>query len=187
MSIIINSVQIVSDAVVEPVSLTDAKTWMRIDYDTDDDLIGDLLASARKHIEKLCGVSFVNKLMRANFTIGGTTQDTWIVDLPYSPLLCVNELKYKTGFTTYDILVKDTDYEQLGGKLWLYIAGTYVCTYQAGYGSVPDDIKSDILTLVAWSYDNTGKKFTGDASNNNNNKFPFWDGLNYHQYKKIVI
>lgn len=187
MSIIINSVQIVSDAVVEPVSLTDAKTWMRIDYDTDDDLIGDLISSARKHIEKLCGVNFVNKLMRTNFTLSGTTNDVWMVDLPYGPLICVNELKFKTGFTTYDILVKDTDYEQLGGKLWLYTKGTYICTYQAGYGSVPDDIKSDILTLVAWSYDNTGKKFTGDASNNNNNKFPFWDGLNYHQYKKIVI
>ena len=187
MSILINSVQTVSDAVVEPVSLTDAKTWMRIDYDTDDDLIGDLIASARKHIEKLTGVSFVNKLLRSNFTLSGTRPEVWMVDLPYSPLLCVNELKYKTGFTTYDILVKDTDYEQIGGKLWLYIAGTYTCLYQAGYGSVPDDIKSDILTLVAWSYENTGKKFTGDANNNNNNKFPFWDGLNFHQYKKIVI
>jgi hypothetical protein len=187
MSIIINSVQVVQDAVVEPVSLTDAKNWMRVTYDTDDDIIGDLLASARTHIEKLCGVSFVNKLIRSNFTISGTTQDVWIVDLPYAPLLCVNELKYKSGFTTYDILVKDTDYEQLGGKLWLYIPGTYVCLYQAGYGSVPDDIKSDILTLVAWSYDNRGKKFNGDPQGGNVTAYPFWDGLNFHQYKKIVI
>jgi hypothetical protein len=43
MAIYINGVTIVADAVVEPVSLTDAKNWMRIDYTSDDSLIQGLL------------------------------------------------------------------------------------------------------------------------------------------------
>jgi hypothetical protein len=51
---------------------------------------------------------------------------------------------------------------------------------------MPDDIKNDILTLVAWSYENRGKKFIGD-SRTSLSQYPTWDGLNYHQYKKVVI
>lgn len=187
MSIYINSVKIVADAVVEPVSLTDAKNWMRVSYDSDDDLISDLIASARQHIEKLCSVSFVNKLISANIELTGSVPNVWMVDVPYGPLVCVNELKFKSGFTTYDILVKDEDYEIIGNKIWLYSQGIYTITYQAGYGSMPDDIKNDILTLVAWAYENRGKKFLGDAKSGYMNLYPTWDGLNYHQYKKVVI
>jgi len=49
----IDGITILADAVVEPVSLTDAKNWLRItNYDTDDVLIGDLINGARVHIEK---------------------------------------------------------------------------------------------------------------------------------------
>lgn len=187
MAIFINSITILADAVVEPVSLTDAKAWMRITYTDDDVLISDLISSARKHIEKLSGVSFVNKSIRSNIELTGYQPNVWMVDVPYSPLICVDELKYKSGFNTYDILVKNEDYEIIGGKIWLYMGGNYIIKYQAGYSSLPDDIRSDILTLVAWSYENRGKKFQGDAKAGMLKEFPNWDGLNYHQYKKVVI
>ena len=84
-------------------------------------------------------------------------------------------------------MVKNEDYEVIGGKIWLYTAGNYIIKYQAGYGTLPDDIRSDILTLVAWSYENRGKNFKGDASASGVKEYPNWDGLNYHQYKKVVI
>ena len=50
----IDGITILADAVVEPVSLTDAKNWLRItNYDTDDELISSLVNGARVHIEKL--------------------------------------------------------------------------------------------------------------------------------------
>jgi hypothetical protein len=187
MAIYINNVAVLSDVVVEPVSLTDAKTWMRISYTDDDSMIKELIESARKHIEFLTGVSFGSKTLKANIELTGTVPQVWMVDLPYGPMVCVNEVLWKTGFNMYDTLVKNDDYEIIGNKLWFYYQGNYTITYQAGYSSLPEDIKSDILTLVAWSYENRGKNFKGDARGNLLKEYPNWDGLNYHQYKKVVI
>jgi hypothetical protein len=187
MAIYINNVAVLSDVVVEPVSLTDAKNWMRISYTDDDSMIKELIQSARKHIEFLTGVSFGSKLLKANIELTGTIPGVWMVDLPYGPMICVNEVKWKTGFNQFESLVKNDDYEIIGNKLWFYYEGNYTITYQAGYSSLPEDIKSDILTLVTWSYENRGKKFQGEARANLVKEYPTWDGLNYHQYKKVVI
>jgi hypothetical protein len=188
MAIILNSVNIVSDVVVEPVSLTDAKNWLRItNYTSDDTLIQELIQAARKHIEFLTGVSFASKVLKCNIDLSGTIPGVWMIDVPYGPLICINEIKWKTGFNLYETLVKNDDYELIGNKIWVYNSGNYTITYQAGYSSLPEDIKSDILTLVAWSYENRGKKFQGDSRGILLKEFPTWDGLNYHQYIKNVI
>jgi hypothetical protein len=183
----IDGITILADAVVEPVSLTDAKNWLRItNYDTDDVLINDLLNAARVHIEKLTGCSLVNKQVRINVELTPQSQGFWIIDVPYGPLGCVDEVKVKTGMNTYDVLTKNDEYEVIGGKIWLYSPGIYVIKYQCGYNSIPEDLATDILTLVAWSYENRGKKMNNDPRNRMT-EFPSWDGLNYHQYKKVVI
>jgi hypothetical protein len=183
----IDGITILADAVVEPVSLTDAKNWLRItNYDTDDVLINDLLNAARVHIEKLTGCSLVNKSVRINVELTPQSQGFWIIDVPYGPLGCVDEVKVKTGMNTYDVLTKNDEYEVIGGKIWLYSPGIYVIKYQCGYNSIPEDLATDILTLVAWSYENRGKKMNNDPRNRMT-EFPSWDGLNYHQYKKVVI
>jgi len=183
----IDGITILADAVVEPVSLTDAKNWMRItNYDTDDVLIGDLLSAARVHIERLTGCSLVNKSVRINVELTPQSQGFWILDVPYGPLGCVDEVKMKSGMNTYDILTKNDDYEVIGGKIWLYSPGIYVIKYQCGFSTLPEDLATDILTLTAWSYENRGKKMNNDPRNRMT-EFPSWDGLNYHQYKKVVI
>lgn len=183
----IDGITILADAVVEPVSLTDAKNWLRItNYDTDDVLIGDLLSAARVHIEKLTGCSLVNKQVRINVELTPQSQGFWIIDVPYGPLGCVDEVKVKTGMNTYDVLTKNDEYEVIGGKIWLYSPGIYVIKYQCGFSTLPEDLATDILTLTAWSYENRGKKMNNDPSNRMT-EFPSWDGLNYHQYKKVVI
>ena len=72
MAIYINSVTINADAVAEPVSRTDAKNWMRIDYTSDDTLIDSLISAARQHLEKLTGRSLVNKLITADIELTGS-------------------------------------------------------------------------------------------------------------------
>lgn len=183
----IDGITILADAVVEPVSLTDAKNWLRItNYDTDDELISSLVNGARVHIEKLTGCSLVNKSVRINVELTPQSQGFWMIDVPYGPLLCVDEIKMKSGMNTYDILVKNDEYEVIGGKIWLYTPGIYVIKYQCGFSSIPEDLATDILTLTAWSYENRGKKMNADIKNRMS-EFPSWEGLNYHQYKKIVI
>jgi uncharacterized phiE125 gp8 family phage protein len=186
MAIFINSTYIVQDAIVEPVSLADAKAWMRIVYDTDDSMIEDLITSARLHLEKISGLSLANKLIRANIELSGIAPQAWMVDLPYGPVICVDEVKFKSGLNTYDIYVVNEDYEIVNKKLWLYNQGNFIITYQAGYASLPGDLKNDLLTLVAWMYENRGKKMNADPKGVIS-QFPNWDGLNYHQYKTVVI
>lgn len=187
MAIYINGITVLADGAVEPVSLTDAKKWMRIDYTEDDTLIQNLLKTARIHIEKLTGLSLVNRLLKVNLDTTGSVPNVWMVDLPYGPVVCVDEVKMKVGINQYDSLTKNEDYEVIGGKLWLYAQGNYNVQYQGGYGTLPQDLATDILTLVTWSYENRGKKFVGDARSGLMQEYPNWDGLNYHQYKKVVI
>lgn len=186
MAIIVNGVKIVGDAVVEPVSLTDAKNWMRISYSDDDTMIRNLLESSRLHIEKLTGLSLVNKQIVANLELTGNVPHVWMVDVPYGPLLCVNSVKWKTGMNTYDTLTKNQDYEVIGGKIWLYYGGFYQIDYDCGFSNLPADLAADILTLTAWQYENRGKKMNADPSQSIS-QYPHWDGLNYHNYKKIMI
>ena len=186
MAIFIDGITILADAVVEPVSRTDAKNWMRITYDDDNTMIDELITSSRKHLEKLTGLSLCNKKIKANVELTGEVPAVWMVDVPYGPLLCVDEIRYKTGLNSWDVLENNVEYEKIGGKLWFYVAGCYEITYQAGYGDLPADLENDLLTLVAWMYENRGKKMNADPKGILT-QFPFWDGLNYHQYKKVVI
>ena len=109
-----------------------------------------------------------------------------MVDLPYSPIICIDEVKIKEGMNDFQLLTKNDDYEVIGGKLWLYIRGNYNILYQAGYGTIPQDLKNDILTLVSWMYENRGKKMNADPKQSVQ-QYPMWEGLNYHQYKQVVI
>lgn len=186
MAIYINSVTINADAVAEPVSRTDAKNWMRIDYTSDDTLIDSLISAARQHIEKLTGRSLVNKLITANIELTGSIPNVWVVDLPYSPLVCVNSVNIKEGINDNEVLTVNDDYEVIGGKLWLYHAGIYSVIYQAGYGTLPNDLKNDILTLVSWMYENRGKQMNADPKKSVS-QYPSWEGLNYHQYRQVII
>lgn len=187
MAIYIDGITILGDAVVEPVSRTDAKSWMRVQYDDDNNIIDNLLTAARVHIEKLTGLSLVNKLYKANIELTGEVPNVWMVDVPYGPLLCVDSVKMKTGMNLWQTLTEDEEYEVIGGKLWFYSRGYYEIEYQTGFSTLPQDLATDILTLVTWSYENRGKKFQGDAVANLVKQYPNWDGLNYHQYKKVVI
>ena len=186
MAIYIDAVQTVSDAVVEPVSRTDAKNWMRISYDTDDAMIDELISASRQHLEFLTGLSFTGKKLKSYISLTGEVPHVWMVDLPYGPLFCITTVKYKSGMNSWDTLTLNEDYENIGGKLWFYEQGTYEIVYEAGFGDLPAGLENDILTLVAWMYQNRGKKMNADPKEVMS-RFPNWDGLNYHQYKKIVI
>ncbi len=98
MAIYIDGITVIADAVVEPVSRTDAKNWMRItDYTSDDTLIDELITSSRKHLEKLTGLSLVNKTIKSYIELTGEVPAVWMVDLPYGPLGCIDLVRYKSG------------------------------------------------------------------------------------------
>ena len=48
----------------EPVSLSEAKRTLRLDHDTEDELIGGLIAAAREEVEASCGLALIDQSWR---------------------------------------------------------------------------------------------------------------------------
>lgn len=60
-----------TDPAAEPVTLEQAKAHLRVDVDTDDDLISAMISAARDHVEQYCHRVFA--------------RSTWAVSLDYFP------------------------------------------------------------------------------------------------------
>lgn len=136
----------------EPVSLEEAKLYMKIDDDIteDDDLIDSLITSARQQLEKLTGLSFIPKTITVQLKneCGG-------IEIPYGPV----------SGTIDPTLVTDRDGNEIGDFNIYGIGGFYYLPdktcfvqliYTAGYGydfELPEDLKTAIKAKVFVMYD----------------------------------
>lgn len=142
--------QVVTPPNFEPVSLSEAKTWLKVDYDADDALIGVLIATAREFCEHYC-----NMLI---------TRQT--VAYIYSPLqtqiLIFGGVNYTLGVVEVDgVVVAPTVQTMDGGMLMLTLptAGkvSTKVTITSGYAdaaSVPNSIKLAMRLMICDWYEN---------------------------------
>lgn len=73
----------------EPLSLDDAKAHLRVDGTSEDDLIGDLIAAARAHVESRTGTRLVTQ------TVTIRTDDWADLDrLPIGPVQSITSVSY---------------------------------------------------------------------------------------------
>lgn len=174
------NVTVTSDMVSEPVSLTEAKNWLRIKEFTDDDtLLTELIKSTRKHLEKFTGLSFGTKTVRATLTLDGWTE------LPYGPVISITTVqRWEEGTGAFEAY---TDYQSYESKIKPALEGIYKVTYQAGFSTLPEDLKTDIKVLVAWQYKNRGINFGTEAEADGLREYPHNNLLNARQYRKVVI
>lgn len=158
---------------VEPVSLSDAKTWLRAGHGEEDGLIGDLIASARTRVESETGQALITQSWR-------WTLDAWperrlsacgqAVSLPIPPLISVEAVR------TFDAdgaaAVHDpAEYRAEPGEPGRLIAvlpfalprperaaGGIEIEFTAGFGpaaeTVPAPLREAVLRLVADAYSN---------------------------------
>jgi uncharacterized phiE125 gp8 family phage protein len=126
----------------EPVSVDEAKAYMRIDADfTDDDtLIEDMIASARQELEKFTGLSFITKEL--NYYT-----EKLKFELPYGPVSEISYVKDANGL--------DVDYSQFGLDYPTLQVGTFGVNvlYSAGFIQLPKALKLAILKQVATDYE----------------------------------
>jgi len=146
----------------EPVSLAEARAFLRLDSEAEDGLVSTLVAAARLHVESVTGRALVNQSWRL-------VLDAWptdcVVTLPVSPLVSL------TAITAYDEdgddhAVPMAQFEAAAGvtparlNLPRTVAGMPVLRerfgievdYVAGFGEaddVPSDLKRGVLALVA--------------------------------------
>jgi uncharacterized phiE125 gp8 family phage protein len=141
-------VQFDDENITEPITLTEAKNFCKIDISTDDDLINVLITAARQMCEAYTGVGFVEH--NALAVLNNMNGDIYI---PYGPMIAINSVENDTD----TVLVLDLDYT-LGGnefkRLRTPLANNITIDYTTGYTTLPEALKTALLNQVYYLYDN---------------------------------
>jgi uncharacterized phiE125 gp8 family phage protein len=174
----VQDVQVTQELVMEPVTLTEAKLWMKIGFSDDDSVISGLITTARTLLEKHTGLSLGSKTIRTMIDVC----DDW-VDLPYGPVATITSVSEILVDGTTEALTVDDDYVLVNRRLRMFNPGLYSIVYTTEQ-TVPEGLKSDIYRLVAYMYQNRGIQFESEDSIA---KFPDWNSLSANYYAKVVI
>lgn len=155
---------IVTAPATEPITLTEAKLWLKVDDTADDTLITDLITAAREHIEGQTSRRLITQTLKVFYP-------SWRSDfaLPVGPVASITHLKYydtENTAATVDV----ADYALDGDSNPPYIRRAYNITWPdttlrtlnpieiqfvAGYGNaaaVPIRLKTAMLALIATWY-----------------------------------
>ena len=156
---------------LEPVTLADAKVFLRVGHSDEDALIGDLVTSARQQVEALTGLALITQSWRE-------TLDAWparrlsacgqAVRLLRRPLISVEALRVHDRGGAAE-LIDPAEYRVEPGEPGRLIAvlpftlpqperraGGIEIDFTAGFGGDPTDVPASlreaILQLVATRY-----------------------------------
>ena len=153
---------------VEPVTMAEAKLWLRIDHSTEDALILEMLKAARREVERFCGRQLINATR--TWRLDRFPSDG-VIRLDRPPLSSVTSITYvdTAGATqTWATDQYDVDTDSEPGRITLAYnqslpsdvrggaANVVTITYKVGYGAagenVPATFKVAIKSLVADAY-----------------------------------
>lgn len=132
----------------EPVTLAEVKDFCKIDINTDDDILIELISTAREMCEDYTNISFVDHTITAivNNCNGGIT-------LPYGPVKEIIQVKNSDG----DILTLYDQYEISGNSFVRLLTpklDNIEITYTTGYSALPKKMKLALLNTIYYLYDN---------------------------------
>ena len=87
-------IRVIDAPEAEPVTLTQAKAWLRVDHSDEDATIELLITAARERAEELTGRVFVQRRleMRLDAFPAGN-----VIEIPHPPLIAVNSVSYIDG------------------------------------------------------------------------------------------
>lgn len=159
--------KIITEPAAEPVSLTEVKSHLRIDSDTEDTYLGTLIQTAREFCENFQNRAYITQTWEL-------TTDSWgcfPLDIPLPPLVSVESIKYfdtENVEATWDAANYFVDTDSEPGRIALGYLKSLPQTvlrptngvkiqFIAGYGAaldVPLRIKQAILMLVGHYYEN---------------------------------
>lgn len=131
----------------EPVSLSEAKSFLRIDGTADDALIADFITAARLMAEELTGRSFITQSWKLEYDDAAPHKIT----LPHGPIqsvTSVNVIAENDAETTLS-----TDHYYLNARQQL-VFNEAPCghrieiIYVAGYGDAPGDVPTDMAQAM---------------------------------------
>jgi hypothetical protein len=145
--------QITEVSYAEPVTLAEAKLYIRVSHTSEDAMIARMISSARKIIEDAAGISIITKQVKVWFSNkGGAYQ------LPYGPIT--------SAITLYDDYTGTvlTDKRIIGGnypRITFPEIDNMRAEYTVGYTHVPAALKDAILDQLNYMYENRGAENEG--------------------------
>ena len=132
---------------IEPITLEEAKTFLRVDHDDENDLIGTLIRAARERLEDRLNVTMIERQMRFDCSDGGD------IALPRWPISSVDTVTLDEGPSTAFTL----DLRARPVVVTVALGAPVSVTFTAGYGVSTDDIPAPLrqamLLLVANAYE----------------------------------
>lgn len=160
----------------EPVTLAEAKTYLRVDADNDDTLIGNLISAARIACEGYTARAFVNRdisVFADQWPVANSCAEAIGFSLPKPPLSDVSAIEIFDAAHSHTALAADqyfVDTVSVPGQVILeqsammplagQVANGIAIHFTAGYGAasdVPAPIRQAILQMTAYLYDNRGE------------------------------
>lgn len=158
------NLNLVTPPATEPVSVDEAKLFLRVDTTADDALITSLVKSARQKGEELSRRAFITQTWKL---VLNCWPDDWVLKMKRSPLQSVTSVTYidwyQNSAVWTDYLV---DTNSVPGRIIfrsvpgvaLLNTGGIVIEFVAGYGAaatdVPERFKDAIKALVGYWYEN---------------------------------
>lgn len=160
--------KVTSAPAAEPITLTEAKNWLKVTGSTDDDLINRLIESTRQTLEDKLDIKFITQTITQKL-------DRWPkhsneFDLLEYPVQSVTSIVYKTGDTTATFSTDAYTLDTTRQPARIYLNESYTwptlkpekeavtITYVAGYGDtaadVPVKLKQLMLHMLAYEYEN---------------------------------
>lgn len=151
---------------VEPVSLVDVKSYMKVDFNDENDLITSLITGAREAIEEFTGLALVTKTVEAFYTNDEVVEMEREIELPFPAHNEITEVKVndvvttdytKTGLTRFIVNIpfvssslSSSGIDNEGVKI------TYTTS-----GDCPEAIKTEIKRMILQQYEQRGNTFEG--------------------------
>ncbi len=154
---------------VEPVTLDDAKAYLRVEHDADDDVIAALIAGARVNVEAQTRRALITQSWRLVFDAWPANGRIAVLPVPLVALTAARVYKLdgttqaiSSGVFVADIASAPAVLSFSAGALappGRVVAGIEL-DIEAGYGDEPDDVpaplRQAIRVLVAHWYENRG-------------------------------
>jgi uncharacterized phiE125 gp8 family phage protein len=159
----------------EPVSLAEAKTFLRVEHDDDDDVIAALIAAARLHVEAQTRRALITQGWRLSL-------DAWPasgrIEVRPAPLRALTAARVYVDDDDTEALDPDAFVEDTAGSALMFppwamrqpgrIAAGIELDVSVGYGDdasdVPEPLRQAIRLLAAHWYENRGMVAVGQGS-----------------------
>jgi len=152
------AIKILVEPAIEPVTLAEAKSWLRLDSADEDDLLIALIKTARTRSETITNRAMITQTVQETSI---RYSATGVIDLSFAPVQSIETITKIAADGSETILPTSGYFADLDNNRIkvhsLVGAVSFRIEYIAGYGllasDVPSPLKTAILLQIAWLFE----------------------------------